>query len=505
MKLVVIGLDGAGFELIDPWIEQGILPNFLKIKRTGSWADMESVLPPVTSPNWKCYSTGKNPGKLGIYWWENIDWVNKRIYYPGRRKQQNNELWDIMSNSGMKVAVIGMPLTFPPKPINGLMISGGPDCGETGFTYPPKLEQALREKGWRNHPPTRFEVEPEKWQQEVAQIINNSFEKAKEYINDNVFDFLQVTVFYINSMHHFMWNSHATMNAWKMIDTHLGDIIDRGFDVLLMSDHGSNKIDVTFNINTWLKNEGYLKQKFGISSVFYHLGINRQRLVSIASRLHIFRLMKKYVPKKIYLNIPTYSGSVKKEAKTARIHWGESHALASGQGPIYINPNHKNKQSIALEIINKLESLVDPATGIKIVNKVYYRDEIYSGPYLGEAPDLIIDQAKGVHIADDIGHKEIFQSPERWKAENKKFGLFMAYGPNIKRQGAIDKISILDLAPTILHLMGLPIPDDMDGRVLNNVFKEESEAAHREVVDYQKSELTEIGRKIRLLKSQGKL
>jgi len=80
MKLVVVGLDGASFELLDPWIEEGSLPNLRKIKDSGVYGDMESCLPPVTSPNWKCYSTGKNPGKLGIFWWENIDVKNKRVH-----------------------------------------------------------------------------------------------------------------------------------------------------------------------------------------------------------------------------------------------------------------------------------------------------------------------------------------------------------------------------------------------------------------------------------------
>jgi predicted AlkP superfamily phosphohydrolase/phosphomutase len=113
MKTVVVGLDGAAFELIDPWIGEGALPNIARIKREGVWGDMRSVLPPVTSPNWKCYSTGKNPGKIGIFWWENIDWHNRKVYYPVARKLENKEIWDYMGEAGMKVGVLGMPQRKP--------------------------------------------------------------------------------------------------------------------------------------------------------------------------------------------------------------------------------------------------------------------------------------------------------------------------------------------------------------------------------------------------------
>ena len=504
MKLVVIGIDGASFELINPWIEKGDLPNIAKIKEGGVWADMQSVLPPVTSPNWKCFSTGKNPGKIGIFWWENIDWKNRRVYYPIARKLENKEIWDYISEAGMKVGVIGMPTTYPPKKVNGFLIAGG-EAEDKNFTYPKELENLLKRHGWKNHPYIMIDIDRNKACSEIHGIIDMHFKMAKILGQKYNVDFLMVTVFHINILQHFLWDSAETKKAWEIIDKHIGEFMNQDCDLIIMSDHGSNKIEIVFNINNWLKEEGYLKLKFNIADVLYKLGINQQSLSMLASKLGILGLLRKLVPKRLVREIPSASGEIEREAKTNKIDWRRSKALASGQGPIYLNPENSDNEMLKEEIKRKLEALVDPLTGKKIVEKVYRKEEIYAGKYLVEAPDLIIDQAKGVHIPGGIGGRGIFNSPQRWQAENKKTGLFMAYGPNIKRGGKIDNVSILDLAPTILHLMGIAVPDDMDGRVLKEIFKENSEIANRPVIYRKVGEEKKIKEKISELKRLRKI
>lgn len=507
MKVVVIGLDGAGFELIDPWISEGRLPNIARIKQDGVWADMHSVLPPVTSPNWKCYSTGKHPGKLGIFWWENIDWRSRKVYYPAVRKLENKEIWDYISEAEMKVGVIGMPTTYPPKKVNGFLISGSPDAKEKGFTYPPELEGELKRQGWRNHPQSMLEIEREKASREIHEIIDMHFKIANILAQKYELDFLMVAIFYTNNLHHFLWDSPETKKGWEIIDKHIGEFMEQGCDLIIMSDHGSNKIRQVFNINTWLKEEGYLSLNANLGAFLYKLGINQYSLATFASKLKILGLLRKVVPKSLYRNIPSASGEIGREAKTKKINWQKSKALASGQGPIYLNPENKDNARLKEEIKQKLEALVDPSTGSKIVAKVFTKEELYHGKYLTEAPDLVIDQAKGVHIPGGIGQRHVFDSPRRWQAENKKLGLFMAYGPNIKRGEKFDNVSILDLAPTILHSMDVPIPDDMDGKVLKEIFREDSELAKREVrfMQVKKDEPERIKRKAKELREQTKI
>ena len=502
MKTVVIGLDGAGFELIDPWIENGDLPNIARIKQEGVWGDMKSVLPPVTSPNWKCFSTGKNPGKIGIFWWENIDWRNRKVYYPAVRKLENREIWDYIGDAGMKVGVLGMPTTYPPKSVNGFFVSGHPDAQKTGFTYPVELEKELKRNGWKNHPASIIDIDRAKACRELYEMIDTHFHTAKRLAAKYNVDFLMTAVFFSNVFQHFLWNSSETKEAWTIIDRHIGKFMKLGCNVLIMSDHGSNKIETVFNINTWLEQEGYLRLNPYLADNLYKMGINQHSLAKFASRLGLLGLLRKIVPRRLVKNIPSESGEIQKEAKTNKIDWKKSKAFASGQGPIYLNPGNADNEVLKQEIKRKLEGLINPSTGEKVIENVYSKEEIYNGKYLHEAPDLIVDQAKGVHIPGGIGQRDVFDSPRRWQAENKKFGIFMAYGSDIKQVGEVENVSILDLAPTILHLMGIAIPADMDGRVLEQIFAIDSKAAKHPIHFVEVKESDRIKQKISHLKGE---
>lgn len=505
MNLVVVGLDGASFELIDPWIGEGELPNIAKIKKEGVWANMSSVLPPVTSPNWKCYSTGKNPGKLGVFWWQNIDWRNGKVYYPVTRMSENKEVWDYMGEEGLRVGIVGMPTTYPPKKVNGFLIAGC-EAGDRNFTYPEALEEELNRAGWRNLPRASIELDRNEASQEIHEIIDKHFRLASNLGERYHVDFLNITVFPINILQHYLWDAPETKAGWRIIDEHLGKILNTGCDLIIMSDHGSNRIECVFNINTWLEHEGYLNLNLGLMRMLYKLGINQQSMMRFLSKLRMLELARRILPSAVRQALPDASGEIKREAKASKIDWQRSKALASGQGPIYLNPLLDSHDSEALrrEIKQKLEALTDPATGKRIIESVYSRDEIYEGKYLAEAPDLIMDQAKGVHIPGGIVQREMFAPPQRWQAENKKVGWLMAYGPNIKRREKIDNVSILDLAPTILHLMDIPIPEDMDGRVLKEIFRKDSKPANRAITS-RKLEVGEAGkvkRKTESLKRQ---
>ncbi|NIQ06310.1 MAG: nucleotide pyrophosphatase [Candidatus Korarchaeota archaeon] len=472
-KLVVIGLDGAHFELITPWIEDGILPHIEQVMREGISSTMEACLPPVTSPNWKCYSTGKNPGKLGIFWWRNVDKRERKVYFPIERKNQSKELWDYLGDTGYKVCVINTPLTYPPKKINGIMISGGPDAAEKGFTYPRELEKELKERyGYRVHPKHSIEINKDQAVEEIFDLIKSRFEVALDLLDTESFDFVQITTFYLNVLHHFFWDQQPSKKAWKLVDTYIGKLLEReeNIDIIFMSDHGSNKIETVFNINTWLHKEGYLKYNFRYrrSKIISKLGITLENLKRIAEALGIKSLLSKGLPQNVRTSIPRRQGEMKKEEKADKINWEESNAFASNQGPVYIL---NDKRGLKEELKEKLEAITNPEQK-KVIKRVYEREEIYAGDYLKEAPDLIVDQARNVYIKGSLGKEDIFEVPGRWRGENKREGLFIGYGPDFK-VGTLERISILDLVPTILTLYGKEIPEEMDGEA-RAIFNEES-------------------------------
>jgi predicted AlkP superfamily phosphohydrolase/phosphomutase len=255
MKTVVIGIDGASWDLIEPWLQAGDLPNLKHLKENGSWSYSASQLPYVTSPNWKCYSTGKNPGKLGVYWWEVIDIENKAMKVPDSSFFKSRELFDYLSDCDIRCGVINMPTTYPPKKLrNGFMVSGGPGCGSSGYTWPDALEATLKERyGYRPHPSGSVRNRKE-YVREVLDLIDKRFEVGKAYLEE--VDFLQITIFYINALQHFFYRGEDVKKGWSRIDENIGYFLDKGCNIALLSDHGCGRIDRVFNINTWLQSNG---------------------------------------------------------------------------------------------------------------------------------------------------------------------------------------------------------------------------------------------------------
>lgn len=484
-KTIVVGLDGAHFELLEPWMEEGELPNIKRAIEGGVTADMESVLPPVTSPNWKSYATGKNPGKLGIFWWENVDMAGQRVYYPDERKATHTEFWELIGDRS-SAGVINVPMTYPPRDVEPFIVSGAPDAEESGFTYPDELEDELREElDYRVSKSTSLKTSPDEAASEILDLIDLRFRTGKYLLEEYDPEFLQITTFYLNSLHHYFWDDDRTLEGWKIIDNHLGDFLDEDFNVVLMSDHGATEIHTVFHINTWLEREGYLTSDMGMSSTLGSFGITTERLIELTSKLNIRETASRLAPQWALSRIPSEEGEVSRERKTVNIDWNSTVALASGQGPVYVDKMDENYERIREELVEVLSQLRTPV-GRKVIKNVFRGEDEYHGPYGEEAPDIVLEQANGIHIQGGIGREEVFTQPEEdgWRGENKRKALFVATGPDIGT-GSLEGLSILDLAPTILHLHSCAIPSDLDGHVRNSIFEPESPANEREINRYQ--------------------
>ena len=476
MKIIVIGLDGGCFEIIQGWLNDDLLPNLKKMMETGVYGDLRSCLPPVTFPNWKCYSTGKNPGKLGVYGWETVDLKNRIIRIPRSQDFKGRDFWEYSNFNGFKTGIMNMPGTYPPKPVKGFMVTGGPDSGAVGYTFPPALEKYLRAKyNYSVHRKGSKNLDDPQAVEEILNLIDLRFRVAKNLLRKEAPDFFHLTIFYINVLQHFFWRGDPTFRGWKKIDKHIKDLT-QGFDnVIIMSDHGCNEIKRTFYVNNWLKKEGYLHVRKRPIDVFFNTLANhrmKDALFSFIRRFpHFSRFVKKHVPGAFIPTVSDETGAVRKQDKMQLINWEKTKALASGQGPIYLNIDKEHKDYLKLldELKNKFESIVDPFTGEKVILKAYEARELY-GECLGRPPELVLDQNLNYHIDGSLGGDQISGQSRNWKGENKKEGLFIACGKDIKK-GEVKNVRIIDLAPTILHMFGIPIPEDIDGRVLKEIFR----------------------------------
>ncbi|WP_135305271.1 alkaline phosphatase family protein [Haloarcula amylovorans] len=471
-RTFVVGLDGASWRLLDPWIEAGDLPNLAALRSESSWAETRSCLPPVTFPNWKCYSSGKDPGGFGVFWFERVDLANERIDVTNGSDFHTAELWDYLNDEGQSTGVVNMPTMFPPRDLDGPVICGGPDAvqGEyrtidSGYTSPSELEDELAERfDYRVHPDPLLSSNDERGAEvdAILDILEKRFEVALWLFEEHDLDFVHVTLFYLNVLQHFFWDEEPTKRAWELIDDWLGRLQDLDdTNLVLMSDHGSAPTTTEFYVNEWLAENGYQAHERTVEDVLRPLGLTRERALSVAKRAGIVDLLAATVPERIQQLVPQSSG-LKRDRKLEAIDLSRTQAVASGQGPVYLMPGVSD--SVRDRLIEDLRGVTDEHGNI--FTDVYRGEDIYNGPYVDEAPEIVVDQRPGVHVNDGIGGGTIQTGPDRWAAENTPNGIFLASGPDFESEGELDQISITDMAPTILAANGTAPATDMVGEVL---------------------------------------
>jgi predicted AlkP superfamily phosphohydrolase/phosphomutase len=487
-RTFVVGLDGASWRLLDPWIDDGELPNIATLRESGVWARSRSCLPPVTFPNWKCYSSGKDPGGFGVYWFERVDLENERIDTTNGGDFKTAELWDYLNADGHSTGVVNMPTMFPPRELDGYVVCGGPDAvdGEyrsidSGYTYPADLASYLEESfDYSVHPDPLLSSNTERGEEveAILSLLEKRFEVALDLFEERELDFVHVTLFYLNVLHHFFWDDEPTRRAWKLVDEWIGRFSDlEDTNLVLMSDHGSAATTTEFYINEWLTENGYQARQQTIEDYLRPLGLNRENVLQVAKRAGVVDLLSRTVPEQLQQLIPQSAG-IKRGRKLEAIDLDRTKAVASAQGPIYLNPAFDTK-SIREKLMDDLRTVSDDDG--ELFTAVHRGEDVYEGPYVEEGPEIVVDQRPGIHVNDGIGGGEIQTGPDRWAAENTPNGIFVANGPDIESQGQREAIEILDIAPTVLASVGSDIPSDMRGEVLP-IFESEPSPGTRDPI-----------------------
>ena len=472
-RTVVLGLDGASWQLLDPWLSAGELPNFAAFREASAWAETESCLPPVTFPNWKCYSAGKNPGKFGVYWFERVDLDAGTIEVTNGADFRTAELWDYLNDAGQRTGVINMPTMYPPREIDGPVVCGGPDAVEGeyrsiegGYTTPPELEDELEERfDYRVHPEPLLSGNDERGAEveAILELLETRLEVAVTLLEERDLDFVHVTLFYLNVLQHFFWNDEPTLRAYRLIDEWIGRLRDLDdTNLVIMSDHGCGPTTTEFYVNEWLADEGYQARTASVDSAFQKVGLDRENVLGVAKRLGMVDLLARLVPERLQQLVPQRAG-LKRGRKLEAIDLPNTQAVASAQGPIYLNPDC-DEETVREELIADLRAVED-ADG-PLFDGVYRGEAVYSGPFTDEGPAVVLDQRDGVHVNDGVGGGRVRAEPDRWAAENTRNGIFLAGGPDFDTVGRLDQVSICDIAPTVLLAHDCAIPSDVDGDVL---------------------------------------
>ncbi|MFQ5456205.1 MAG: alkaline phosphatase family protein [Nitrospirota bacterium] len=531
-EVLIIGIDGATFDLIIPWAEEGKLPNFARLIKDGMWGDLMSTLPPVTAPAWTSFMTGKNPGRHGLFHFIEPQPNSYEMQYTNARSRGGKSMWQILTDIGKTVGVINVPMTYPPEKVNGYMISGMDTPDEnSNFIYPPELYKELKERFGKINLGVQFlggfrtdkrrdiflntvnEIE-DQWTQLTLYLM-------KRYPTDIV-----MTVFRSpDQVQHLFWHymdanhpqydaegavrySQTILRTYKKIDERIGKLIDAVSDktkVVLMSDHGFGPTSSrVIYINRYLEEIGLLQFKGGnnrsnaINRVF-HRGIK-----------NIDDIVRAYLSSNLKAKIANLFPDIRKKWESystsfSDIDWSKTKAYAcevltfpaniwinlKGQKPNgIVEPGREYKEVIDY-LMEKLYDLRDPDTGERIIRKVYKKEDIYDGHYLDKSPDLILGwwDAKGFNsrnsshvngnnkVVEDHRGKKLVTGTV-WSGTHRLNGIVLFKGNDLKRGRLTNKAEIIDVAPTILYLMGLPIPKDMDGQVLLDVIEKDWLSSH---------------------------
>lgn len=462
-KVIVIGLDGATWDLLKPWAEKGFLPTFKKLLSSGTWGELESTVPAITFPAWECLFTGQNPGKLGVFDFTRVEGNKIEVNTPNDFK--GIPLWNVLNAHGYKACVINVP-TSKVEEIYGAMV-GGPFCDE-GEVFPPELTPVLKKLGYEQYPTELTKVfmthsnSPPPLEL-IRKTISSRFKLARYLIEKEEPDFLALVIFVIDNLQHFYWGEPILLEAWKAIDAEIGKFVSefKGSTFVLVSDHGFTEYRKTFYTSKFLESEGLASYRVPPSFKILKK-VNQSTLINFARKTKIekllFRFFSKELIQKVLFSFPSEEGRIGVKGLEKLIDWEKSKCIPLGDS-IYLTD-----ESIKEKLREKLMKL-------GLVKNVYFREEVYRGEWVEHAPNIIIEPREGVRILDTpLASSVISERVGKWKGVHKTQGIVLFYGPEIKPSRMNAKI--YDVAPTILSFFGAK-SSSMDGKIL---FTEEQNA-----------------------------
>jgi predicted AlkP superfamily phosphohydrolase/phosphomutase len=476
-RVVLVGIDGASYRLIDPLVRAGRLPNIARFIERGFHGVLRSTVPPVSPVAWTSMVTGALPCRHGIF-----DFTGK---VPGAydfrvntaQNRLTKPLWTHLSEAGKRVLVMGVTMTYPPDPVNGYMVSGlgAPPQAETrSLVHPPEFAAMVNEPGPYRHVPeanlralSDSDAEKDKYLAGIDEQIRHRVALFRSMWAREKFDFSMLFFLDTDGASHYYWKymddpasrfSGAIARVYEAVDRAVGEVLDIvGADasVMLASDHGFGPLRRVLFLNNWLGERGYL--------VFGKRGLR--------ALVRALRGMPR-----------------------TEIDWSRTRAYFSGTiGNIFVNLKGREPEGTvepseydALCETLKREFLEfrDPASGEQVIEAVYTRAEICpSGP--PSAPDLVLTFRPGFSVVGDEmrlhGLRDkgrVMDDSFNWSGIHEAEGIVMGLGEPFREGGTRGEADIVDISPTILYLLGVPVPRALDGKVMAEAVGDAYREAH---------------------------
>jgi predicted AlkP superfamily phosphohydrolase/phosphomutase len=508
--VLIIGVDGGTFSLIRPWAEQGYLPNLKRLLDGGVSRDLLSTFPPVTSPAWPSFMTGMNPGQHGVFDFirpkgGNYDMVNSTsIRQP--------TLWDWLSSAGRRVGVVNVPVTYPPHPVNGFMITGLLSPRNATISYPDDLIKRYEpELGPYRIAP---DVQCKRGEEElfIADLMNLEEVRGRytlALLENEPWDVMAVVFGATDVGSHALWRfadethpahdpntpenvKNGLRDIYAVVDAQIGRLVEAtpsDTTIIVMSDHGFGPLHYTINLNLLLMEKGLMHLRRApftqLKAFLFRRGISPKRIYAWLEKVglhHLASRVSKEQRNKVVGKFLSYDD----------VDWERTRAFSIGHvGQIYINTRGmqpygsvepgEETDTVRQEVIDALNGLRHPVTGEPIVDRIILREEEFSGPYAMQGPDIqvVLDGYRCISFPLFATSPELFTEQIRGDSGCHRLeGIFIASGPGIRRGSTSGPAHITDVAPTVMYLLGLPIPAEMSGQPLQDILEEPHEAIY---------------------------
>jgi predicted AlkP superfamily phosphohydrolase/phosphomutase len=515
-RIVVIGLDGVPLDLIRRWADGGHLPTLQRLMATGAVGQLRSTIPPTSGPSWSSFVTGMNPGKTGIY-----DFLYRRegtYSFPpvNASLRGGTTMWRYLSDAGYRVGVLNIPMSYPAEQVNGFMISGWmTPYNADDYVFPPELSEELVTAGigdYRIYPTETFaEGRKEAFLKATYDLLDMRTRTALYLARTQSCDVFMTVFFDTDRVLHQLWHYIDGDHPWRtaselgglgrtdeteavvrdyfhQVDESIARVLEAAHAdeetlVIILSDHGMGQARNFIVLNNWLLECGLLRLKRDVwtrlKEFLFRRGFTLRNVHQVADRLglaqqaeYVAGYFVDHLLKMAFLSF-------------LDVDWGSSKAYSFGRhlGSVYINLKGREPHGIVEPgaeyeaVRDEIERLAlefrDPQTGRKLIGQVLRREEIYAGPYLERAPDLILRPEEPSDIffgLADFGHRDTVSTVYRYSGMHRDYGMLIMNGPGVHKGAWIEGAAIQDIAPTVLHTMDLPIPSDMDGQVLAGAF-----------------------------------
>lgn len=510
-RVFIIGLDGGTMDLLGPMIDRGLMPNLGALIAGGVHGPLRTCFPPSTGPAWASIATGRNPGKHGIFnFLKNSDsGIGQRVINSGDIHAQT--LWQILSGHEKRVGVVNVPVSYPPQEVNGFVVSGmmTPSL-KSELTYPSELKhEILKEIGdyvitvkWTHYGGKKIG----RFLSDLRYCHRKRSETVYYLMENKPWDFFMVVFTGTDRIQHALWNyidpaappggagasesvTSQIYEYYRDVDTTIGQIRERldPDDVLLIvSDHGFGAMGKKVHTNKWLQEEGYLALKRGKYWYSSLRARSWQGLMKAVSGLDRYKVRKRLAGAAGIKTLRKLGGLEDRFMQFyGCVDWKRTRAFVSSiteQTGIYLNASDRSPLGIVPpeeyeplreEIIARLKNLKEPGNSEPVVSGIMKREEYYIGPFTRWAPDILFIIKDCEYRSDMFLASTVFEEPDGDYGGgcHRMDGIFIANGGPVKKGGTCRQ-NIYDICPTVLYLMGIPIPDDVDGAVAMDILED---------------------------------